>query len=152
MGIEWFFIFCFSLISAWWVVISSHLSISRTVFHSSFGAPLVAQTIKNLPATQEAWVWSLGQEVSLEKKMATPLQYICLEIPIDREAGPRGLQRVGQDWVTKHTCASFYCIVKMAGSLSMSITSWLILNNLISMICFHFIKFSSLLLPSFCLV
>ena len=38
-----------------------------------------------------------GSEVPLEKKMANPLQYICLEIPIDREPGPRGLQRVGQD-------------------------------------------------------
>ena len=31
---------------------------------------LVAQMIKNLPAMQETWVWSLGQEDPLEKKMA----------------------------------------------------------------------------------
>ena len=34
-------------------------------------ASLVGQTIKNLPATQEAWVRSLGQEDPLEKGMAT---------------------------------------------------------------------------------
>ena len=34
-------------------------------------ASLVAQTVKNLPAMQEAWVQSLGQEDPLEKKMAT---------------------------------------------------------------------------------
>ena len=34
-------------------------------------ASLVAQTVKNLPAMQEAWVQSLGQEYPLEKEMAT---------------------------------------------------------------------------------
>ena len=34
-------------------------------------ASLVAQTAKNLPAMQETWVQSLGQEDSLEKGMAT---------------------------------------------------------------------------------
>ena len=33
---------------------------------------------------QETWVWSLGPENSLEKEMANPLQYSCLENPIDR--------------------------------------------------------------------
>ena len=31
----------------------------------------VAQTVKNLPAMQETWVRSLGQEEPLEKEMAT---------------------------------------------------------------------------------
>ena len=31
----------------------------------------MAQTVKNLPAMQESWVWSLGQEDPLEKGMAT---------------------------------------------------------------------------------
>ena len=31
----------------------------------------MAQLVKNLPAMQESWVQSLGQEDSLEKKMAT---------------------------------------------------------------------------------
>ena len=31
----------------------------------------MAELVKNLPAMQEAWVQSLGQEDSLEKKMAT---------------------------------------------------------------------------------
>ena len=34
-------------------------------------ASLVAQTVKNLPAMQETWVQSLGQEDSLEKGMDT---------------------------------------------------------------------------------
>ena len=36
-----------------------------------FRASLVAQMVKNLSAMQDTWVWSLGQEDSLEKRMAT---------------------------------------------------------------------------------
>ena len=35
------------------------------------GASLVAQMVKNLPAIQETWIQSLGQEDPLEKEMAT---------------------------------------------------------------------------------
>ena len=43
------------------------------VRHSGFRChpSLVAQTVKNLPAMQETWVRSLGQEDLLEKGMAT---------------------------------------------------------------------------------
>ena len=34
-------------------------------------APLMAQMVKNLPAMQETWFQSLGQEDLLEKGMAT---------------------------------------------------------------------------------
>jgi len=46
----------------------------------------VAQMVKNLPAVQETWVQTLGQEDPLEKEMANPLQYSCLESPMDRGA------------------------------------------------------------------
>ena len=39
----------------------------------------LTQTVKNLPAVQETWVQSLGREDSLEKEMANPFQYSCLE-------------------------------------------------------------------------
>ena len=43
--------------------------------------------IKTLPAVQETWVRSLGREDPLEKGMAThPLQYSCLEDPMERGA------------------------------------------------------------------
>ena len=51
-----------------------------------YRASLVAQMIKTLPAMQETWVRSLGQEDSLEDRMAIPLQYSGLENPIYREA------------------------------------------------------------------
>ena len=40
---------------------------------------LVAQTVKNLPAMGEAWVWSLGSEDPLWGGHGNPLQYSCLE-------------------------------------------------------------------------
>ena len=45
---------------------------------------LVAQTVKNLPAMQETWGQSLGQEDPLEE--SNPLQYSCLENSMDRGA------------------------------------------------------------------
>ena len=44
---------------------------------------LVAQMVKNLSATQETQVQSLGQEDPLEKGI---LQYSCLENSMDRGA------------------------------------------------------------------
>ena len=41
------------------------------VLNTGFGVFLVAQLVTNLPAMQEAWVQSLGQEDPLEKEMAT---------------------------------------------------------------------------------
>ena len=48
-------------------------------------------------------VWSLGQEVPLEKGMATHSSILAWRIPWREEPGglqSMGLQRVGHDWVT----------------------------------------------------
>ena len=42
---------------------------------------MVAQMVKNLPAMQETWVWSLGQEDALEKGMATYSSILARSIP-----------------------------------------------------------------------
>ena len=42
---------------------------------------LVVQMVKNLPAMQETWVQSLGQEYSLEKGIATHSSILAWEIP-----------------------------------------------------------------------
>ena len=50
------------------------------------GFPWWLKTVKNLPAMQENYIWSLSQEDPLEKGMAThsnPLQYSCLENSMD---------------------------------------------------------------------
>ena len=61
---------------------------------------LVAQTVKNLPAMQEAQVRSLGWEDPLEKGMATHSSILPWRIPWIEEFGRlhfMGSQRVGHD-------------------------------------------------------
>ena len=50
-------------------------------------ASLVAQLVKNLPAMQETWVRSLGQEEPLEKEMATYSSILAWRIPWTEEPG-----------------------------------------------------------------
>ena len=60
----------------------------------------MAQTVKHLPAMQETWVLSLGQEDPLEKETATHSRTLAWNIPWTEEAGrlqSMGLQRVGRD-------------------------------------------------------
>ena len=42
--------------------------------------------VKNLPALQETWVQSLGQEYPPGEGNGFPLQYSCLENSVNREA------------------------------------------------------------------
>ena len=46
-----------------------HVFLKKTSLYSSLGFP--GGSVKNLPAVQETWVWSLGPEDSLEKAMTT---------------------------------------------------------------------------------
>ena len=52
-----------------------------------FKSSLVAQTVKDLPATQETWVQSLGHEEPLEKGMATHSSILAWRIPWTEEPG-----------------------------------------------------------------
>ena len=54
---------------------------------------------KNLPAIQETWVQSLGQEDPLEKEgNGNPLQYSCLENSVDRGAWRATAHGVTKSW------------------------------------------------------
>ena len=68
---------------------------------------LVAQMVKNLPAMQETWVWSLGWQDPLEEGMSTHSSILASRIPMDRE--PAGYSpwdgRVGHYWAPKHRIA-----------------------------------------------
>ena len=55
------------------------------------------QTMKNLPAMQETWVWSLGWEDPLEKEMATHSSILAWRIPWTEE--PSSLQSTGSQRV-----------------------------------------------------
>ena len=74
---------------------SSFLSLIRTP-----RASLVAQMVRNLPVTQETWVWSLGWEEPL-KKMATHSSILAWEIHGQGSLvgySPWGSKNVGQGW------------------------------------------------------
>ena len=61
---------------------------------------LVAQRVKRLPAMQETWVRSLGQEDPLEKEMASHSSTLAWKIPWREKPGrlqSMGSQRVGHD-------------------------------------------------------
>ena len=61
--------------------------------------------VKNLPAIQETWVQSLGQEDPLEKGMALHSSILAWSIPWREEPGrlqSMGLQRLGHNWATEH--------------------------------------------------
>ena len=61
---------------------------------------LIAQWVKNLPAMQETWVRSLGQEDPLEKGISTHSSILAWRIPwIEEPGGLQSirLQRVGHD-------------------------------------------------------
>ena len=60
----------------------------------------MAQMVKNLPAMQETWVRSLGQEDLLEKETATHSSILAQRIPWTEEPG--GLQTMGLQRV-RHT-------------------------------------------------
>ena len=67
---------------------------------NNMGASLVAQRLKHLPAMQETWVQSLGQEDPLEKEMATHSSILTWRIPWTEEPDrlqSTGLQRVGHN-------------------------------------------------------
>ena len=60
---------------------------------NSLKSPLVAQTIKNMPALLETLVQSLGWQDPLEKGMATHSNILAWTIPQTKEAS--GLQSMG---------------------------------------------------------
>ena len=69
---------------------------------SSSRASLVVWMVKNLPAMQETWVQSLGQEDPLEKGMATHSSILARRIPWTEEpeatVPPMGSQESGTNW------------------------------------------------------
>ena len=66
----------------------------------TYYASLVAQRVKCLPAMQEIWARSLGQEDPLEKEMAPHSSTLAWKIPWTEKPArlqSMGSQRVGHD-------------------------------------------------------
>ena len=72
----------------------------REGLYETYGASLVAQTVKHLSTMWETWVQSLGWEDPLEKEMAIHSSTIAWKIPWTEEPGrlqSTGSQRIGHD-------------------------------------------------------
>ena len=76
-------------------------------------ASLVAQKVKNLPAMQVIWVWSLGWEDPLENGMATDSHSSSRARRIPWLKSMK-LHRTGHDWVT-HTHTHTHVLSTMTG-------------------------------------
>ena len=79
---------------------------------------LVTQLVKNPPAMQETWFWSLSWEDSLERGKASSSILACR---ISWTAQSMGLQRVWHDWAT-FTSFQLYCACVHAISLQSCLT------------------------------
>ena len=73
------------------------------------GASLVAQRVKNLPAMRETWVQFLGQEVPLEKEMATHSSILAWRIPCAGE--PSRLRGVAELDKTKQLTLTHFFLI-----------------------------------------
>ena len=88
-------------------LIRSHLFIF--IFIAFTEASMVAQLVKNLPAVQETWTLISGLGRSPGEGNGNPLQYFCLEKPMDRG-----------DWQAKiHGVADSDTTEQLAVSLSL---------------------------------
>ena len=91
--------------------------------------------VKNLPAVQESWVWSLGQEDPLEKKMATHFSILAWRIPWTEEPGRLpsiGSQRVRYSGATHFHFPRSYTRYRRKADLN---TGYLTLQCVSSRIC-----------------
>ena len=80
-----------------------------------FGASLMAQMVKNPPAMQETWFWSLGWEDPLEEEMGTQASILAGTISWTEE--PWGLESVGLQswtWLSDHACMT-WCMMQGHG-------------------------------------
>ena len=94
----------------WDLCVSLCVFINHKAYDGYEWTSLVAEVVKNPPAKQDTWVRSLGQENPLKKGMATHSSILAWKIPWTEEPGrlqSMGLQRVRQNWATKHTYPSF---------------------------------------------
>ena len=99
----------------------------------------MAQTVKNLSATQETWVWSLDWEDPLEKEMATHSSILAWRIPwIEEPGGPQsiGSQRVRHDWSDLGCRFSITCwiIMEWTWKFSIFLKSRLLLTKAVCLI------------------
>ena len=98
---------------------------------------LVPQMVKDLPATQETWVWSLGSEDPREKGTATHSSILAWRMPMDRGAWRATVHGVvkSRTWLSDFhfTMPTF----QQEFSLSWGYKNWLLTHKIcwLSLVC-----------------
>ena len=81
----------------------------RKIYTEYTTCSLVAQTVKNLPAMQETWVWSLGQKGHQEKEWQPTPVFLAGEFHEQRSmAGCRPCGHKQSDRTARLTLFTFY--------------------------------------------
>ena len=109
----------------------------------------VAQTVKNLPAMRETWVWSLGWEDPLEEGMATHSSILAWRILMHRGAWRAAVHGVAK---SRALLSDWACMQAWSGLLwkeSTWHTSWHVVGTQHVRYCFYWLC-SFLLLPERC--
>ena len=91
----------------------------------TFTFSLGGSDCKELPATPETWVRSLGREGPLEKEMATRNSILAWKIPWTEEPGglqSMGSHRIWHDQVTNTFTLIFICVCARAKLLQLCLT------------------------------
>ena len=82
----------------------------------------MVQMVKKLPAMQETWILSLGQEDPQEKGMVTHSSILTWRIPWTEESGgpqSMGSQRVRHNWATNtYTHTHTHTHIRIGGQMS----------------------------------
>ena len=90
----------------------------------------MAQLVKNPPAVQETWVWSLGWEDPLEKGKASHSSMLVWRTPWTLQ--PMGSQRVGHNWATFSSVHFIHCLcIKIFFYIVSLKTIWQIIKEVI---------------------
>ena len=82
------------------------LVVRTQCFHCWGPGLMVAQSVKNLPAVWEMWVWPLGWEDPLEKEMATHSSVLAWRTPWTEHPG--GLKSMGSKSQTRLSDSHFH--------------------------------------------
>ena len=85
----------------------------------------MTQQVKNLPAMQEIWVQSLGQEDPLEREVATHSSVLVWKIPWTEEPG--GLQSMESQSPTRLSTHTQLCVLEYISEVNIRPTNRLYL-------------------------
>ena len=152
---------------AWWATVHGVAKRRKQLSNfTSLWASLVAQRLKHLPAMQETWVQSSGQEDPLEKKMETNSSILAWRIPWTEEPGglqSTGSQRAGHDWAIYRFSTRYIKHVTLRCQLRNSLGSvfwpqdhilfsrlWTVPSGLVPRVSCHIASSLSIIINFFC--